>query len=194
MNNKNKLGVLVCLIGLMTVLLANAQSAFKADGLVESTAGGFKFPDGSLQATAYANTESYNEDSVCEEVITLTEYRCYFDVPPGKILEIEKVSGFSRSGNAQILFAQGTIGPEFETLDLGRDSYLIPTTATFTFSGAGEVYFFEASGPVYLGSHDVYLTSSGVRRDYRIEIKTDGSRAFTETIANVTGRLSPEIQ
>lgn len=52
MKNKNKLGALVFLVGLMGVLLANAQSAFKADGLVESTAGGFKFPDGSVQKTS----------------------------------------------------------------------------------------------------------------------------------------------
>ncbi len=52
MKNKNKIGVLLGLIGLMSVLLAQAQSAFTADGLVESTAGGFKFPDGSVQKTS----------------------------------------------------------------------------------------------------------------------------------------------
>lgn len=52
MNNKNKLGALLCLVGFATVLLANAESAFKADGLVESTAGGFVFPDGSVQKTS----------------------------------------------------------------------------------------------------------------------------------------------
>ena len=59
MNNKNKLGVLVCLVGLMSVMLAHAQSAFKADGLVESTAGGFKFPDGSVQKTSAIPGSSY---------------------------------------------------------------------------------------------------------------------------------------
>ncbi len=59
MNYKNKLGVLVCLFGLMTVLPAHAQSAFKADGLVESTAGGFKFPDGSVQTTSAVSGGPY---------------------------------------------------------------------------------------------------------------------------------------
>lgn len=59
MNNKNKLGILVCLIGLMSVLLAHAQSAFKADGLVESTAGGFMFPDGSVQTTSAVSGGPY---------------------------------------------------------------------------------------------------------------------------------------
>ena len=59
MNNKNKLGVLVSVVGLMSVVLAYAQSAFKADGLVESTAGGFKFPDGSVQKTSAVSGGPY---------------------------------------------------------------------------------------------------------------------------------------
>jgi len=42
---------LVVWLGLAVGPLA-AQTAIKADGVVESTAGGFKFPDGSIQAAA----------------------------------------------------------------------------------------------------------------------------------------------
>ena len=52
MNYKNKLAALVCLFGLMTVFLARAQTAISTDGVVESKSGGFKFPDGTIQATA----------------------------------------------------------------------------------------------------------------------------------------------
>lgn len=44
---------LLAVAGLMTGPLA-AQTAFSADGVIESTSGGFKFPDGSVQTTAGA--------------------------------------------------------------------------------------------------------------------------------------------
>lgn len=40
-----------------------AQTAFSADGLVESTSGGFKFPDGSIQTTAAGQTSAPVEDT-----------------------------------------------------------------------------------------------------------------------------------
>lgn len=71
----NRVGVVVCLhgwhrvpkrgrcISIATVLLslvalpAAAQTAISADGEVESTSGGFKFPDGTIQTTTAADTD-----------------------------------------------------------------------------------------------------------------------------------------
>ncbi|MCP3952972.1 MAG: hypothetical protein GY697_12260 [Desulfobacterales bacterium] len=47
--------VLILLIS-MSAPDSNAQSAFTAKGKIESTNGGFKFPDGSIQTTASVAT------------------------------------------------------------------------------------------------------------------------------------------
>jgi hypothetical protein len=53
-------------LAIVAVLAADpieAQSAIAADGVVESTAGGFKFPDGTVQITASCNTVALVEDT-----------------------------------------------------------------------------------------------------------------------------------
>jgi hypothetical protein len=49
---KNPSSRLIVVLLLLTVAPAAAQTAISADGLIESTVGGFKFPDGTIQASA----------------------------------------------------------------------------------------------------------------------------------------------
>jgi hypothetical protein len=50
-------------VGLFGVTQLEAQSAISADGVVESTSGGFQFPDGTVQITASCATVALVEDT-----------------------------------------------------------------------------------------------------------------------------------
>jgi hypothetical protein len=58
-----KLTLSVLILTLVVALPLGAQTAISADGVVESTLGGFKFPDGTVQATAAAPGSAPVEDT-----------------------------------------------------------------------------------------------------------------------------------
>ena len=57
------LGALAALLAVVWAVNVVAQTAISADGVVESTSGGFKFPDGTVQATAAVAGSAPVEDT-----------------------------------------------------------------------------------------------------------------------------------
>ena len=57
-----KLAMGVCVL-LLSTFGVTAQTAITADGVVESTSGGFKFPDGTVQTTAASPGTAPVEDT-----------------------------------------------------------------------------------------------------------------------------------
>lgn len=101
MNTKRKLGTLILVGGLALATWAFAQTAFKADGVIQSTQGGFKFPDGSIQNEAHSSSiEIYIQGRAWSGNDTF--FYCSFDVPEGKLLMIEKVSGQHRGNEGHL--------------------------------------------------------------------------------------------
>jgi hypothetical protein len=119
----------------------------------------------------------YSRHAVCEQVGV--NGFCYFDVPAGKILRIERITGFARAGNVTHLVTQTPI-----------DAYLIPET-----SSDGVAYLFEEYGPIYASDTNGQVDSNGVQRDFRILVFTDGSSTsgLTGTRAFVIGQLFDEL-
>lgn len=144
MNTKRKLANLILVGGLAIATWAFAQTAFKADGIIESSHGGFKFPDNSVQTSAYnSSIEVYSQESnwFGENYV----FNCNFSVPAGKLLVIERVSGYGAydgSGEQEIVymhvvglttnwFIPGTVnnsgGFVFDAQNVGyaRDSFIL---------------------------------------------------------------------
>ena len=57
------LGALAALLAVVWAVNVVAQTAISADGVVESTSGGFKFPDGTVQGTAAASGSALVADT-----------------------------------------------------------------------------------------------------------------------------------
>lgn len=94
-------GIVVSVVLVVGVGAARAQSAFAAAGVVESTTGGFRFPDGTLQLTAAAGGPLENvirvsavggdfssvEDALASIVAPSATNRFLVDVGPGEYQE-----------------------------------------------------------------------------------------------------------
>jgi hypothetical protein len=89
------LAVLVAtVLGAVSVLSGEAQTAISVDGLVESTSGGFMFPDGSQQSSAAPHE---GEPVQVRGSCTMNDGDFFtsetiYSVPSGKRLEIELVN------------------------------------------------------------------------------------------------------
>jgi len=110
------------------------------------------------------------------------------DVPPGNTFEIEKVTGTTTLGDVIIVL----VGfPLFDDGPGQAQIYLIPTTRTVN-SGLTR-WFYEASGPVYVKDNDRFTDSQGTRRDFIIQLQTDGQGIVNgATTISVVGRLYPQ--
>jgi hypothetical protein len=118
----------------------------------------------------------YSRNAVCEQ-LGVNGF-CYFDVPAGKILRIERITGYARAGNVNHLVVQAPI-----------DGYFIPET-----NSDGSACYFEEYGPIYASDTNGQVDASGVQRDFRVIVFTDGSSTsgLTGTSAYVIGQLFDE--
>ena len=117
----------------------------------------------------------YTENVPGEEVNTAVAI-CYFDVPAGKILQVEKVSGFTRLGN--VLFI---------TVQVPTEILLVPAISV-----TGTAFSYEASGPVYATNTNVFTDGGGDTRDFRVVLSTDAAGTITGTRCAVVGQLYDE--
>lgn len=116
----------------------------------------------------YTDDVSGDDDTTSPDTL----FFCDFAVPEGKILQIEKVSGFSRKGDVLNVGIQPTGSPALTT-------YRIPRTVLDNLGN----YIFEADGGVYapdgLGSVD-----------FRVLVETDGTSSDSSVGGcTVDGRL-----
>lgn len=119
----------------------------------------------------------YQKQATCENVSVPDAIFCYFDVPAGKILQIEKVSGQLTLGAPKQMQLNGEGG-----LTLTQFVPRVETRASF--------YFFEADGPAYVTDDDGLTDASGNPRDFMIPIVTDGAgNAVGSSTVWVIGRL-----
>ena len=121
----------------------------------------------------------YMKDILCEE-INSGQALCFFDVPAGKILQIENIDGWTRMGNVNIVYLQGNLRPG-EYSEIVR----IPTTAS------PNIYIYNVLGTAYFGDTDLITDGNGNGRDFRILVETTGEGAGGGTRCSIVGRLIP---
>ncbi len=127
----------------------------------------------------------YSEIVVCESNTPITAL-CYFDVPAGKILKIEKVSGVLRLGNINYLILQSKVGDSVQAT-----SHFIPTVTGP--HGGSDNFIYEASGLAYAKDSDWITDGQGKSRDFRVVINTNpGSTTGVVGRCSVIGQLFPD--
>lgn len=155
---------------LTLILLSLGQFAFGAD------------KDVNVVVTPYVSTEQS-----CENISARTAL-CYFDVPAGKILQIEHVSGFTNSGNVLWVGLRTSSFPgplHFQ--------WLVPTSGpAFAPDVPVTSVIYSASVQGYASDSNTETDGSGETRDFRINVETDGLEEGLQTACTVVGRLSAE--
>lgn len=123
--------------------------------------------------------ESYASDVFCESSGS-NRALCYFDIPPGKVLEVQRVSGFTRLGAVTSVSLQTRANTGAPVIT----GYTIPTTTS-----QGVNHFFSAMDRFFGIDSDWATDANGNSRDFRIIIDTTGSGSSTGTRCTVIGRL-----
>jgi hypothetical protein len=119
--------------------------------------------------------EPFGAQVLCEDAPTSPDSRavCYFDVPPGKMLSIERMSGYTRRGNVEYLGVSALDNPGSQV------SYRIPQNSHTD----NDVVIFEATG-------DIYIKDFDFERDFVVVIDTDLTLWHRgETVCEITGKL-----
>lgn len=180
MNTKRKLANLILVGGLAIATWAFAQTAFKADGIIESTQGGFKFPDQSVQTTAYSSPiEYYRQIDYWNG--SEGAFRCYFDVPPGKILIIERVSG-KHEGEGDHL--------DLNHMFVDRGVFIVYLLPTVSEGVSSNDFIFDAKTVEYMEDSNSVTDGQGSARDFSVVgIKRLLGTNFTYAECVVVGRL-----
>lgn len=163
MNYKNELGFLLCIVGLMTVLPAKAQTAVSTDGIIESTAGGFMFPDGSVQTTSADTSDPFQRQLDFEINDGSTQGQIDLNVPVGKRLIIEHASSqvFGPTGQQYRVYIQTTV---LTTGSSAGRHYLVLTLQITDMSGL-DIYTASQPMRIYADPSSTVPVSFGVLRD-----------------------------
>ncbi|RZW15520.1 MAG: hypothetical protein EX260_10175 [Desulfobulbaceae bacterium] len=173
MNTKRKLGALMLAGGLAMATWAYAQTAFKADGIIQSTQGGFKFPDGSIQTAAHSSSIEYYIETYFW-LGNSDQFFCYFDVPAGKILRIESISGRHTGADQPAAYM---------LLEAAGPTHFLPT---FSINLGTASYVFEAKPVGYAFDSNDYLNGA----DFQVSGYSAPSGSNFNTVnCSVSGRL-----
>ena len=145
--------------------------------------------DNPVPTTIEANPPvSYVESVQCEDVPSTNPpvSACYFDVPTGMILEVEKVSGITFTSEASQLILQGRL----EGTSPALWGVTLPDSAV---DRRISRYVFSALERYYVGDTDMFTDVEGTPRDLRIEITATatGGPASLPSQCTVVGRLHP---
>ena len=125
-----------------------------------------------VENAALTTVEPYLEEGVCLAIGPAGGF-CLFEVPAGKILRIEKVSGFSGMGVAEIVQVQFQSSAEPGSKRLN----LIPRAHR---------EFFEADNGGYATDANAFPDGTS---DIRVEVRADGSLGGSLLTCYISGRL-----
>lgn len=150
------------------ILLVVAASAFSAIAVAAPPefAGGLEF-------------EPFADTVDCTGVDPNTKYMsCFFDVPPGKILHVERMDGYAENGEVNSILIAAWEG-------YNVTAYRIPTIAPF--AGPNE-YRWEANGDFYVSDNDTIFDQDNDLRDMRVMVYSAGTGSRTG-YCNIQGKL-----
>jgi len=131
------------------------------------------------KVTAEQTIEAYVANVLCEDSATspTTISYCYFDVPSGKVLEIESINGFTWKGNVLYLGVQTSIGSGGSLFA----TYRIPKTIFPDFN-----YIYKSNGDVYATDNNIWADANSAGHDLRIIVSTDGITSSNGLAGNCT--------
>ena len=147
---------------------ADVNGNFTAvEASVDDNAAGVQANAAAIALIEEGFVQPYIFDAFCEDssVFPATDSLCYFDVPEGKVLRIEHVSGFTRKGNVMYLAIQSdpTGGGTVNT------AYRIPRIISEPAN-----YIYDADGAAHAKNDNIFTDGVGAIHDFRVIVKTDG--------------------
>jgi hypothetical protein len=115
----------------------------------------------------------------CTGVDPNTKYiSCFFDVPPGKILHVERIDGYAENGEVNSILIAA-----WERYNV--TAYRIPNIAPF--ANPNE-FRWEANGDFYVSDNDTIFDQDNNLRDMRVMVYSAGTGSRTGS-CNIQGKL-----